>query len=232
MILQRWEFRHAHGMPRGYRGGGDSSSESSTTQQTTNQDNRVAIQGGAQIGGFGTSVNGLTINDSAAQIVAMNLVGSSTSAALSTVANTGDNMIRFADLMTAASNAREKAAYDAAGGAVGQALRTVENATSSAIGASTRAVDTVKVVAQDAMAGTWGAADDLSGRLIAGMNQVLSSSRDLLSAQSQAAAGMAGDIKGAFATASDVSTGNRQLVTAALAVVGSVAAVMFWRGRA
>lgn len=232
MILPRWEFKHAHGMPRGYRGGGDSSSKSTTSQQTTNADNRVAIQGGAQIGGYGTSVSGLTINDAAAQIVAMNLAGSSTEAALAAVSNTGDNMIRFADLMTAAANARDKAAFDAAGGAMGQAMRTVETVTSSAIGAASNASNNVKVIAQDAMAGTWDAADDLSGRLIAGMNQVLSSSRDLLSAQSAASAGLASDIKGAFATASDVSTGNRQLVTAALAVVGIVAAVMFWRGRA
>jgi hypothetical protein len=141
----------------------------------------------------------------------------------------GDNMVRFADLMVASSKASEKAAFDAAGGAIGQALRTVENATASAIGAANSAAGTVKTIAQDAMAGTWNAADDFSTRLISGMNQVLSSSRDVLSAQAAASAGLAGEIKGAFATASDVSTGNRQLVTAALAVIGVVAAVMFWK---
>lgn len=221
-------------------GGGGSSSKSSTSQTTSNADNRVAVQGGANVAA-GASVNGMTINDPATQVHAMDVVGSSTNAAMAALIASGDKEINLANLMLSAQAINNKSAFS-----------TVDDV-------STRALDSMRAVSQDAISGMSGTSadamntilasekdltlrltqgmdtvlasgNDMVARMTQGMNTVLSSSRDMLTAQSLANQNIASQIDSAYQTASDVSTGNKQLVNAALAVV-AIAAVSAFFGR-
>jgi hypothetical protein len=187
-----------------YGGGGDSSSASENTQTTVNTDARIANQGGAVVGA-GASVTGLTVNDPTAQIHAMDVTLASTQAAL------------------AASNAATQAANASMQKAMQEAADASIAAANAAAAAAQQSSRDSADVSKTAMAGTWGATANLQTSLIEGMNTVLSSSQSVMDMENAAFKQVGSQIQTAFESASDISTGNKQLVTVGMIAVGLVA---------
>lgn len=232
-----------------------SKSKSSATTTTNNADNRTAIQGGALVQ-TGANVTGLTINDPAAQIAAMDLSRTSTENAL--ISNTLISQASAQAMQNASAAMADSMESIAAGGqavalaaarASSDASHTSEVALLHAMGVASDAINASAAanfrtndaaitfqsnateLAQSFIDGSVSSSNRLMEKLISGMNVILSSGADLMKMQSDAVTNIGGQIDEAYQTASDVSTGNRQLVTTGLIVVGIIGAAMLYKGK-
>lgn len=214
-------------------GGGDSSSSSASNTTTNNVDGRIAASssliiqgspggaGAADAGataGTGTTVNAV-INDPSAAIAAMDLVNTSTAAAITQ--------------MEAVSAAASQAAADAA--------MAASQASAAASLAAGKSVDGMRLISDNSLAFARNVNSDALGiqrqttqgvfefstkainQMFSGMDRILTAGDKLISAQQSANADIGKQIDTAYKTATDVSTGNKQLATAGMIVVGLMA---------
>lgn len=224
-------------------GGGDSSSSSSSQNTTNNVDGRIANQGGLVItsplvgtggglapagrdatSGTSASVNAI-INDPAAAIAAMDMVNTSTAAALAQ-----SEAVSKAATQAAADSAR--AASDAAtasANAMRQASLTIGNVNSDSLSfarsVSSNALDNQRSTTQ----GVFEFSKTAINQMFSGMDRILTAGDNLMAAEQKAYTGIASQIDAAYKTATDVSTGNKQLATAGMIVVGLMALFMMNR---
>lgn len=228
------------GFLSGLFGGGNSSSSSSSQNTTNNVDARIANQGGLVItspmpGSGGSSIPGTTdssgvtinavINDPAAAIAAMDLTNTSTAAALAQ-----SEAVSKAATQAAADSAR--AASDAAtasANAMRQASLTMGTVNSDSLSfarsVSSNALDNQRSTTQ----GVFEFSKTAINQMFSGMDRILTAGDNLMAAEQKAYTGIASQIDAAYKTATDVSTGNKQLATAGMIVVGLMALFMMNR---